>query len=410
MVGQTVGQMGSDRMPKLTSRKVSALSDPGMYADGDGLYLRVGPTGAKSWILRTTVKGRRTSTGKPLRWEGGLGGLGVVSLAQARDLARDLRKVAKDGGDPSKTRDHQDLTFMDAAQKVLEGLRPTWRSERHAQIWWASMENNVFPKLGNRALQSIQSGDVLDVLSPIWATKHETARRVRQRMTAVFDWAKGAGHYTGENPVTAVAKSLPRVNQRPKHMAALPWQELPPFLVELRKREGVSARALEFIILTASRSGEARGARWDEIDGGCWTVPADRMKRGIPHRVPLCQRALEILDEVRGLDGQFCFPSPSLGKDGNARPQSDVVFKALFGRMGIDCITTHGFRSTFRDWCGESALVSREVAEAALSHTTGNAVERAYARSDLFDRRATLMDTWGRYCVGETGQVVRLAR
>ncbi|MEJ6390466.1 tyrosine-type recombinase/integrase [Gymnodinialimonas ulvae] len=397
-------------MPKLTARKIASLSDAGMYADGEGLYLRVGPTGAKSWILRTTIRGRRTSTGKPLRWEGGLGGLSVVSLAEARELARELRKVAKEGGDPSKVRDHEDLTFMEAAEKVLDGLRPTWRSERHAKIWWASMENNVFPKLGNRALQSIQSGDVLDVLSPIWAQKHETARRVRQRMTTVFDWAKGAGHYVGENPVTAVAKSLPRVNQRAQHMPALPWRDVPAFLDELRQREGVSARTLEFIILTAARSGEARGARWDEIDGDCWTVPAERMKTGLPHRVPLCPRALELLEAVKGLDAELCFPSPSLGRDGKARQQSDTVFSALFKRMKVEGITTHGFRSTFRDWCTESAHAQREVSEAALSHSTGNAVERAYARSDLFERRMALMEAWGQYCVGESGKVVRLAR
>ena len=271
------------------------------------------------------------------------------------------------------------------------------------------MELHVLPKLGNRALQSINSGDVLDVLAPIWAEKHDTARRLKQRISGVFDWAKGAGHYEGDNPAAVVGKSLPRVKQRAQHMASLPWQDLPAFLADLRQREGVSARALEFIILTAGRSGEIRGARWEEMDGACWTVPADRMKSGLEHRVPLCDRALEILEAVKGLDRDLCFPSPSLGRDGKARAQSDTVFKALMGRMGVEGITTHGFRATFRDWCAESALAPREVAEAALSHATGNKVEQAYARSDLFDRRAKLMDAWGRYCCGEAGQVVRLA-
>jgi integrase len=188
------------------------------------------------------------------------------------------------------------------------------------------------------------------------------------------------------------------------------WQDLPGFMADLARREGVSARTLEFIILTGVRSGEARGARWNEIEGNIWTVPGERMKRGVPHRVPLSPDALAVLDKVRGLDEDLIFPSVQRGKDGKGKGQSVMVFKALFKRMNRDGFTTHGFRSTFRDWCSESAKAEREVAEAALSHATGNEVERAYARSDLFDRRVVLMDAWARYATGQTGDVVRMVR
>ena len=275
----------------------------------------------------------------------------------------------------------------------------------------AALKLYVFPHFGSRPIETIGTADVLRVLAPIWTEKHDTARRVKQRLAAVFDWAKGAGHYPHENPVNGLNKALPAVKHRAEHMSALPWKELPGFVRMLREREGISARALEFIILTAARSGEARGARWSEIQGDVWTVPASRMKGGIAHRVPLSPEALAILNRVRDLDSDLVFPSPSRGAGNTARQQSDTVFKALMKRMGRDDgITTHGFRSTFRDWCGESARVDREVAEAALAHTVGNKVERAYARSDLFDRRRTLMDSWGRFVAGQVGEVVQMVR
>jgi integrase len=395
-------------MPKLTARKIENLKERGMYGDGEGLYLRVGPTGAKSWILRTRIQGRFTDMGRPLRWEGGLGSFDVVTLAEARDKARALRKVAKEGGDPALIKKRQAMTFENAARTVFDGLSPTWKNPRHAKIWWASLENHALPQLGNRYIDTIGAADVLAVLSPIWTEKHDTALRVRQRIASVFDWAKAAGYYPRENPLNGLSKALPPMKRKRSHMAALDWREVPAFMAELAKREGVSARTLEFLILTATRSGEARGARWSEIKGSVWTIPAERMKRGIEHRIPLSEAALGVLERVEGLSDDLVFPSIQIGEGGKVKQQSVMVFKSLLLRMKRDGFTVHGFRSSFRDWASESARADREVAEAALSHATGNEVERAYARSDLFERRIALMDSWARHCVGDSGTVVRM--
>lgn len=391
-------------MPKLTARKVETAKEPGMYADGEGLYLRIGPTGGKSWILRTVVHGRRR--------ELGIGSASLVALAEAREKARQLRKIARDGGDPDTVRKRENLTFEEAAKKVHAHLLPTWRNKKHADTWLASVESYANPFFGKRPIATVTTADVLKALTPIWTDRNETANRLKQRIAAVFDWAKGAGHYPHENPVNGLKKALPVVKSVDSHMPALPWQDLPAFMSDLAQREGVSALTLEFIILTAVRSGEARGARWGEIDlrAKTWTIPGERMKRGLPHRVPLAEEAMAILEKVKGLDADLVFPSVHRAKDGSTKPQSDMVFKALYGRMKRDGFTTHGFRSAFRDWCSESAHAEWEVAEAALAHTTGNAVERAYARSDLFDRRRKLMDLWGQYATGKSGSVVQLAR
>lgn len=397
-------------MAKLGIKKIQSLKAPGMYADGEGLYLCVAKGGTKSWILRTTVKGRKTKSGGPYRVEVGLGSLDLVGLAEAREAARPLRKLAREGTNPLDERKRENLTFEDAARRVHKNLLPTWRNEKHAATWLATIENYALPEFGSRPIETVGTADVLAVLAPLWTNKHETAKRLKQRLSTVFDWAKGAGHYPHENPVNGVKKALPTVKQRPNHMAALGWQDVPAFMAELGQRQGVSARTLEFIILTAARSGEARGATWSELEDDVWTVPAKRMKRGVPHRVPLSPQALAVLEQVRGLHDQIIFPSAMPGSDGKARPQSVMVFKSLLIRMKVQDVTVHGFRSAFRDWCSESARADREVAEAALSHATGNEVERSYARSDLFERRRELMAAWGRYCAGEVGDVVQMVR
>lgn len=391
-------------MPKLTARKIETAKEPGMYADGEGLYLRIGPTGGKSWILRTVVHGRRR--------ELGIGSASLVGLAEAREKARQLRKVARDGGDPDTLRKRENLTFEEAAKRVHAQLLPTWKNKKHAETWLSSIENHANPAFGKRPIGTVTTADVLKALTPIWTDRNETANRLKQRIAAVFDWAKGAGHYPHENPVNGLKKALPVVKSVDSHMASLPWQDLPALMSDLAQREGVSARTLEFIILTAVRSGEARGARWAEFDlkSKTWTIPGERMKRGIQHRVPLCDAAVVILEKMKGLDADLVFPSATRAKDGAAKPQSDMVFKALYERMKRKGFTTHGFRSTFRDWCSESAHAEREIAEAALAHATGNAVERAYARSDLFERRRKLMGLWGQYASGKSGSVVQLAR
>lgn len=403
---QCVGaNVGAHQMARLTARKVETLKLSGMYGDGDNLYLLVGPTGAKSWILRITVRLTKR------RRDFGLGPVSLVSLAEAREKARELRKFVCEGGDPDALRRRESLTFAQAAERVHTQSLPTWKNKKHADTWLASIKKYANPHFGDRPIESVGTADILKALAPIWTEKHETASRVKQRIATVFDWAKGSGHYPNENPVNGLKRALPVVKSADNHMAAMPWQEVPMFVAELSGREGVSARALEFIILTAVRSGEARGARWQEIDleRAVWTIPGERMKRGIPHRIPLSGEALHVLMQVRGLDENLVFPSVKPSASGTAKEQSVMVFKSLYKRMKREGFTTHGFRSAFRDWCSESAHVEREVAEAALAHATGNAVERAYARSDLFERRRKLMDLWGRFASGQSGEVIQFA-
>ncbi|WBL33756.1 integrase arm-type DNA-binding domain-containing protein [Sinirhodobacter sp. HNIBRBA609] len=390
-------------MPKLTARKVSTINEPGFYGDGEGLYLRVGPTGAKSWILRIVVPLNRK------RRDLGLGSFGVVSLAEAREKARALRKYVKEGGDPDALRKREEMTFAMAARIVHRQLAPTWKNQKHTETWLSSIETYANPFFGDRLISTIGTADVLKVLTPIWTEKHETANRLKQRISTVFDWAKGAGHYQYENPVNGLKKALPPIKPSRKAMEALPWQQVPAFVSELGLREGVSARTLEFLILTAVRSGEARGARWQEVDfaTNTWTVPPERMKRGVAHRVPLSEQALKVLAAVKGLDQDLIFPSAQRARGDLAKVQSNMVFTSLYRRMQRTEFTTHGFRSSFRDWCSESAHADREVAEASLAHTFGNAVERAYARSDLFERRRDLMAQWGRFVSNSSGDVVR---
>ncbi len=391
-------------MAKLTTRKVTSLKEPGFYGDGEGLHLKVSKGGGKSWILRTVVHGRRRDFG--------LGSASLVPLAEAREISRSYRKIARQGGDPMALRKQKEILFSEAARRVHEQRLPTWRNAKHASGWLSAVERFAFPILGDRLISTIETADINSVISPLWTTKHETARRLKQRLSTIFDWAKGNGFYPHENPLNGITESLPKMKRDPEHMAAMHWRDLPAFIHALNEREGVSARTLEFIILTAARSNEARGARWDEIDvdAQTWTVPGDRMKRGKPHRVPLSPEAMQVVEQQRGLDDDYIFPSATRGKDGSTRPQSVMVFKALFKRMGQDGFTTHGFRSTFRDWCSEQAMVQREVAEMALAHAISSQTERAYARSDLFDRRRSLMEAWAAYATGKHGTVTQMVR
>ena len=396
-------------MAKLTNLRVQKVKAPGAYSDGTGLYLNVAAGGTKSWIFRGTVKGRVNASGNPYRTEVGLGSVADVSLADARAEAIKLRAMARAGKNPLDEKRREKLTFEDAARRVYSNLLPTWRNKKHGEVWIASMEGHVFPRIGARGIETVGTADVLAVLEPIWTSKNETARRVKQRISTVFDWAKGAGHYPHENPVNGLKRALPSVSHKPTHMAALDWRRVPAFMSELADREGTSARTLEFIILTCCRSGEVRGARWSEVDleTKTWTIPGHRMKIGDPHRVPLSPQAVAVLEQVRGLDKELVFPS-ARRKGQVVRQQSVMVFKALLKRMKHDHFTVHGFRSSFRDWCSESARAEWEVAEACLAHTVGNEVERSYARSDLFDRRRVLMERWADHVTGGTGAVVRM--
>ncbi len=383
---------------KLTVAKVRQVEKPGRYSDGGCLYLVVNPGGSKQWVVRLTIFGSQTDLG--------LGGVAYVTLAEARDEAARLRKIARTGGDPRIERSRETITFDDAAERVHAALIPTWRNKKHADTWLSTVKKYASPHVGSRPIETICTADCLAILAPIWTKKHETAKRLRQRLNTIFDWAKGAGHYSSENPINGTKKALPTVRKQRRHLSAMHWQDVPGFVKELKQREGVSARLLEFLILTAARSGEARGAKWEEISKNTWTVPADRMKRNVEHRVPLSPQAICILENVQGLDSCLIFPSPNISS--GTRPMTDVAVGKLLNRMGVNGVTAHGFRSSFRDWASESAHADREVAEAALSHAIGNEVERAYARSDLFDRRRVLMDAWGQYCSGESGQVLQM--
>ena len=381
-------------MGGLTVLKVKALNEPGMYGDGSGLYLCVGPGNAKSWILRTTVFGKRR--------EFGLGSAALVTLAEAREEAQRMRKIARGGGNPETERSRQSLSFADAARQVYKERQSTWKNQKHRDTWLASVEKHVNPAFGTRPIHTIGTGDVIRALLPIWKERHETANRLKQRLSTIFDWAKGHGYYVGENPVNGIEKALPVVKTKQAHLPAMDWKAVPAFVIELRQREGVSARALEFLILTGVRSVEARGAQWEEFDKSekLWVIPDTRMKAGEEHRVPLSTPALAILENLAGLDEVFVFPSTVSDQHGRARPMSDAVFRALLDRMGVEKITVHGFRTSFRVWCDEVAHADFSVAEISLSHAVGSSVTRSYARSDLLDRRRSLMDEWAKYVTG----------
>ncbi|MEQ8964830.1 MAG: integrase arm-type DNA-binding domain-containing protein [Azospirillaceae bacterium] len=387
----------------LSAVKVRALTEPGRYADGNGLYLVVDPSGAKRWMLRTVVHGRRRDIG--------LGSARLVTLAEAREKARDYRKVAREGGDPlTEIRAARRVvpTFAEAAVRVHGDRTRAWRNAKHARQWLSSLETHVFPVIGGYRVDRIETADVLRVLAPLWLAKPETARRLRQRIATVLDWAKAAGFRTGDNPVEGVAGGLPRQPDRQAHHAALPYTEVPAFVRRLRTSDASEPvrLAFEFLIVTAARTGEVREARWGEIDlaGGFWTVPGNRMKAGRPHRVPLAPRVVAILERARALagDSDLVFPGRS-----PVQPLSGMTFLMTLRRMGMTA-TVHGFRSAFRDWAAERTAFSQEVCEMALAHTIRNKAEAAYRRGDLLEKRRALMTAWAYYVAGEAADVVPL--
>jgi integrase len=378
-----------------------------MYADGGGLYLRVTDTGSKNWVFRFMLNGRT-------RWMG-MGPLHTVGLAEARSRATGFRLQRHDGVDPidarraerleTRLKAAKALTFKECAARYIASHRAGWRNPKHAAQWEATLATYAGPVMGGLSVQAIDTALVLKVLEPIWSTKPETAGRVRGRMESILDWAKVRGYRAGENPARwrgHLDKLLPARSKvrRVEHHAALPYAELPDFLVSLREQEGTAARALEFAILTAARTGEVIGARWGEMDllEKTWTVPASRMKAGREHRAPLSERALAILEEVRPLrraEDSFVFPGAKLG-----RSLSNLAFLMLLRRMERADLTAHGFRSSFRDWCAERTNFPSEVAEMALAHTVSGKVEAAYRRGDLFEKRRCLMDAWAEFVLG----------
>jgi len=395
---------------RLTALKVGRIDRPGMYADGGGLYLRVTRDGTKNWVYRYMLDGRP-------RWMG-LGPVAIYGLQEARGRALDARRLRHDGIDPIDTRRAARLrerleaakavTFRQCAESYIAAHRSGWRNAKHAAQWDATLATYAYPSIGALPVQAIDTGLVCKVLEPIWTAKPETAGRVRGRIEAILDWAKVRGYRAGENPARwrgHLDKLLPARSKvrQVEHHAALPYAELPSFLANLREQEGIAACALEFLILTAARTGEVIGARWRELDllDKTWTVPAERMKAHREHRVPLSARALDIVQKLSALRPadeavDFVFPGGKAGA-----PLSNMAFLMLLRRMERADLTAHGFRSTFRTWAAERTGFQREVIEAAMAHTIESKVEAAYQRGDLFDKRRRLMQQWSTFCTAK---------
>ena len=378
---------------KLSATRVKALRDPGRYSDGDGLHLFINKRGRKSWVQRTTVDGRRRDIG--------LGGYPKVSLGQARKRASDNRETIGNGKDPvADKRKPSTPTFREAAHAVHEANKPRWRNGSHTRAWIQTLERHAFPKIGNKPIDTISRTDVLTVLTPIWSARPETARRVRQRMRTIFRWAM-ANELIETNPAgEAIDGALPSMPKVKAHLRALPYQEVASALktVNASQTSPASKYCLKFLVLTAARSGEARGATWDEIDleGATWTIPGSRMKAGMEHRVPLSDQAIDVLMLAQRLedDSGLCFPSPLRP----GRLLSDMTLTNILRKSGLaDRATVHGFRTSFKTWTMEQTDTPWAVGESALAHQLGGSVEQAYARSDLFDRRRTLMQQWADY-------------
>ncbi len=390
--------------------KLLRAKTPGLYGDGAGLGLRIGHNGASSWVLRYMRQGKAH--------EMGLGPTHTVGLAEARERAKRYRLELLDGIDPVRARKEAKasarpaVTFGQVADMYLTAHAPAWRSETHRQQWRQTLAHYVLPVLGPKGVSVIDTGDVMRVIEPLWHAKPETAGRVRGRIESILDYAAARGWRQGDNPARwrgHLANLLPAPHKvaAVQHHPAMAWQEVPAFMASLAERQGMAAKALAFLILTAARSAEARGATWGELDlgAGIWIVPSSRMKGGREHRVPLAERALALLRSIRlpeAEPGALVFPGAS-----GRRPLSDVALAKLLP-AGATC---HGFRASFRTWCGEATAYPREVVEMALAHRLGDAVEQAYARGDLFQKRKQLMKAWGEFCsrpAPASGEVVPL--
>lgn len=397
-------------MPRLTEPlgplSVSRLSKPGLHAVGGvpGLALQVLPTGGRTWILRTIIGNRRR--------EMGLGGYPAVTLAMAREAAREARELIRRGIDPiDAAREAREAlkvtptvayTFKAAAEAYIAAHEASWKNPKHRDQWTATLKNYAYPVMGKLDVAAIELPHVMRVLEPIWIKKTETAKRLRGRIEMVLDWAGARGFREGPNPARwrgHLDKLLAKPSKvhRIVHHRALPIDEISAFMTRLREAEGVGARALEFAILTAARSGEVRGATWNEIDldARLWTISAERMKAARQHRAPLSDAAVAVLKAMPpGRPDSYLFRAAHGGR------LSDMTISSVLRRLEVDAVP-HGFRSTFRDWVAERTAYPNEVAEMALAHAVGNKVEAAYRRGDLFEKRLAMMNDWGQFCAGE---------
>ncbi|CCA93379.1 integrase arm-type DNA-binding domain-containing protein [Novosphingobium sp. PP1Y] len=391
-------------MGKLTATAVKAATNPGRYSDGDGLFLLVGPTGARSWIVRVQKDKKRRDFG--------LGSAAKVPLALARERARTVRSQIEAGIDPiSERRKAAGIpTFREAAASVHAEHKGGWKNDKHRKQWLATLEAYVFPAFGDVSVGTVDAPAVRDVLAAIWLTKPETARRLRQRIVTVIDWAVAKGYRDGPLAMAVIDKALPKQRAKVKHHTALPYADLPAFMMTLRESESMGRLALEAVILTAARSGEVRMMEWAELDldAGLWTVPAERMKAGREHVVPLPSQAVAFFERMKAHkrgDSDLVFPGNKRGK-----PLSDMTLTKALRDMEVDAVP-HGFRSTFRDWVAEQTHWPAELAEAALAHVISDKTVAAYQRGSMLEKRRELMAAWANYCEGaNNGNVVRLAR
>lgn len=388
---------------KLTPLAVSKATKPGYYGDGGGLWLQVSPSGSKSWIFRFTLSKKQR--------EMGLGAVHTVTLPEARARAKEYRLILLEGKDPLDTRKASKLvealerakmmTFDQCAAAYIAAHRSGWKNAKHASQWENTLETYASPIIGKMPVALVDTALVVKVLSPIWQTKTETATRLRGRIESILDWATVSKYRQGDNPARWRGHldnllADPSRSKRTAHHPALPWQEVGAFMAALRGQDGIAAKAVEFAILTACRSGEIRLATWAEfdLDAALWVIPAERMKAKREHRVPLSAAALALLETMPRM-GDLVFPGAKPGK-----PLSDMSLTAVLRRMKRSDITVHGFRSSFRDWCAESVANSfpREVCEHALAHSLPDKVEAAYRRGDLIEKRIMLMQAWADYC------------
>jgi integrase len=400
------------RAQGLTARQVREETRP-LVGDGGGLYMQV-KDGSRTWVFRFQIAGRRRTMG--------LGAITDMSIDQARRRARELRHLVREGVDPIDRRQAAGyavvhaITFSQCAEAYIEAHRAGWRNPKHAAQWANTLSAYAYPAIGDLPVRAVDTALVMKCLTPIWTAKTETAARVRGRIETILDWAKASGHRQGENPARwkgHLENLLPKNShvRQTKHHAALPYTEINEFAADLRQYDGINARALEFAMLCGARTGEVIHMKWPEVDLAkrLWTVPAERMKMKKEHRVPLSDRAFAIIKEMAAIrTSDYVFP----GKKPN-RPLGDNALLQMIKRMGRKgAITTHGFRSTFSDWCAEQTHFPEEVRKMAIAHAVGDKVEAAYRRGDLFQKRRQLMDAWSNYIdrPAEDGTVVPLVR
>lgn len=390
------------QIEKLTPELVATKDKPGMYPDGLGLYLQVSVWNTKSWLFRYQRFNKLRSLG--------LGPCHTVTLSEARKRAKQARLMLLDGVDPidakHASRDQQRLesarvmTFDQCATAYIDAKKHGWKNAKHSEQWTNTINTYASPIIGNLPVAEVDTALVMKVLQPIWTTKTETATRLRSRIESILGWATVSKYRTGDNPARWRGHLDNLLAKRSKvkkveHHPALPYAEMGAFMCDLRKQDGMGAKALEFTILTAARTGEVIGARWDEFDlpSKTWTIPPERMKAEKEHLVPLCARAIEILEELQPLGGEFVFPGLKPEK-----PLSNMAMLSLLKRMERGDLTVHGFRSTFRDWAAEQTAYPHEMAEMALAHTVGNKTEAAYRRGTLFQKRIRMMQDWQKHC------------